>query len=511
MRLLKQCPTCGKNLDLIERVQVGSEILNSYKCGHLFSQAAIEQVDQIETVGCNPSKKLRPYQETTVRFLLDADANGICGHQQRLGKTPSALMVCKNRPDLTPVLVLVRGANLYQWCVEIRNWTTDSLNAVFPIIGSTGLIPPGFQFYVMSMDTLAKKSILDKLRILGIKLVIADECHSFKNPESARSKALVNLFTELNIDHKLLLSGTPIKNRADEWYIPLNLVDPARFPSIERFRRRWLEQDDKGRWSRISRWQRDDFMEAIGKYFIRYEKEDVYTDLPPINRMFTIIEIESEVYKKLYNAVLDEIREKVENGEGSYQSIQPNLMHLRRIAALAKVDWAADYAQVELETSDTSRLAIGIHHKAVADGLISKIGTQNCIKLSGADSPAQKFDTMSRFQNSAERCLVMNMIAGGVGMDFHYCHEVLVLERQWSFADENQFEFRFYNPDKSIMGDNQTNIEYVMARGTVDEFFHEMCYDKEGNFKDSVNSQEPFANDPSLFANFLERTLEGRL
>src|SRR6185436_7981807 len=37
----------------------------------------------------------------------------------------------------------------------------------------------------------------------------------------------------------LPLSGTPIKNRADEMFVPLNIIAPERFPSLMAFRRDW--------------------------------------------------------------------------------------------------------------------------------------------------------------------------------------------------------------------------------------------------------------------------------
>src|ERR1035437_5814825 len=153
------------------------------------------------------------------------------------------------------------------------------------------------------------------LKSLNVDLVIVDECHSFKNPDSARSQALVAFLQDISIseldrtlhlecaacehqwdkqirikinlrtnrgklthyergecpkcgaqsaqqtEHTLtledrtkglvMLSGTPIKNRAEEYFIPLNLMRPDIFTSLDSFRRRWLTQDDKGKWSEI--------------------------------------------------------------------------------------------------------------------------------------------------------------------------------------------------------------------------------------------------------------------
>ena len=44
----------------------------------------------------------------------------------------------------------------------------------------------------------------------------------------------------------IMLSGTAIKNRAEEYFVPLNIVAPERFPSLERFRCDWLNRVKRG-------------------------------------------------------------------------------------------------------------------------------------------------------------------------------------------------------------------------------------------------------------------------
>ncbi len=117
---------------------------------------------------------------------------------------------------------------------------------------------------------------------------------------------------------------------------------------------------------------------------------------------------------------------------------------------------------------------------------------------------------MTSFETSPERTLVINMLAGGVGMDFHYIDDVLILERQWSSADEEQFEFRFYNPDKSIK-DRPTNIEYIIAKGTIDEWFYDLVESKRRIFGETLASQWSLQADSGSFRELMEKTLSHRL
>lgn len=311
----------------------------------------------------------------------------------------------------------------------------------------------------------------------------------------------------------ILLTGTPILNRADEYFVPLNLVAPERFSSLEGFRRAWLQQDSKGQWSRVQPYRLEEFKRAIAPYVLRREKEDVYKDLPILNRIYTIIEPTKDAFSAEYNRLLDKMEVLLaEKANPSYWDMADDLMELRRICGMMKIMWTADYLEAcLLDSSERSeRYAVGIHHKSVRDILAMKLGEQNCLKLSGEDNSDRKDWIMQHWQHAKEQILIINMLAGGVGMDFHYCNNVLILERQWNSPIEEQFEFRFYNPDLSIKKD-PTNIEYIIAKGTIDEWWHDMVESKRRVFGETVANHWELSSDSSSFRELMERTLAGRL
>lgn len=573
MRLTKDCPLCSKPLIETSRFTLGTEVLVTYKCGHSFASDDKSLVDPqaINGYSVDCTLQARDYQMSGIEFILKSDFNCIIGDQMRLGKTPQSLLALKNRyEERTPCLIIVRSANLFQWIREYKVWTDSLPLGIYPIIGTKSFIPPGFSAYIISMDTFSRGDMTDRLLQFGFKLCIVDEAHSFKNTDSKRSQALINFLHEISksesqhviefqcgicrekwdvtvtvdntrksstvskssycpkchafnshtsalekIEQKracgvILLTGTAIKNRADEYFVPLNIVAPERFPSKASFQRQWLTQDEQGKWSRVSPYRIDQFKREIAPFVLRREKEDVYKDLPELNRMFTVIEISDARLREAYNKVLDRLETQVEhNGYKFFENIG-ELMILRRICGMAKVDWTADYAEAMLTDSDNQRLAIGIHHHSVRDTLAYKLANIGCLKLSGEDSAETKDYIMRKFETSPERILIINTLAGGVGMDFHYCNNVLILERQWSSADEEQFEFRFYNPDKSIKT-APTNVEYIVAKGTIDEFFHDLVEQKRRIFGETIGNNWDLSQDPGSFKQLVERTIGGRL
>lgn len=571
MRLIQNCEICGKPLVLVSEVLIGETTLKTYKCGHLQTSNKIV-ADEIDTVSADGTKHARKYQAEGIKFIIESGFNCIIGDQMRLGKTPQALLALKNKfKERTPCLILVRSANIWQWLREFKSWTFEEMTGVFVIEGSKNWIPPGFSCYIMSMDTLSRGNRVEELLKFGFKCCIVDEAHSFKNTNSKRSKALVQFlyeiskqeithvipFTCLNCKHTweeeitinvnretrsagksaycpkcnafnsvrmgkeqiemdqkcgaVMLTGTAIKNRANEYFVPLNIVAPDKFPSLERFQWEWLIQNDKGVYSRVHPYKMDAFKKLIAPYVLRREKEDVYDSLPPINRMNTIIEIEDQRIKDAYNKILDKMEHNLEDRANYtfFDSIG-DLSILRQLCGVAKVDWTADYLEASL-LDNPEKYAIGIHHHLVRDALANKLGVENCMRLSGEDSASQKDRIMREFETAKQQVLIINMLAGGVGMDFHYCHNVIILERQWSSADEEQFEFRFYNPDKSIMGEHQTNIEYIIAKGTIDEWFFDLVESKRRIFGETISTNWSIDSDSQSFKMLLEKTVSNRL
>lgn len=578
--------------------------LNTYKCGHIFTEEKISLDEQsLDFVSKDGSGKIaRDYQKAGVEFIIKSGFNAIIGDQMRLGKTPQSLLALANAyEERTPCLILVRSANLWQWVREYKVWTDTLPNGIWPINGTKDYIPDGFSAYIISMDTFSRPSpckcghsyhkdkckksdcsckifrpdgdsMVDKLLSFGFKLVIADEAHSFKNTQSNRSQALVKFLHDISEEELLrqlkfscifcqyewieditikvnitdgvrntkhhhqtecprchaktaradeykdltnrrkcgviMLTGTPIKNAAHEYFVPLNIVCPERFNSFEGFQREWLSPDGK----RVIPYKLESFKRAIAPYVLRREKEDVFTDLPPLNRIFTVIQPDKDALVRSYNTILDGLESKLAARiNPSYWDMKDELMELRRICGLMKVPWTADYLETCLMDSDKERYAVGIHHKDVRDILKHKLGGfENCLSLSGEDSAENKDRIMRQFEYSKQRVLVINMLAGGVGMDFHYVNNILILERQWSSADEEQFEFRFYNPDIKI-NNASTTCEYIVIKGSIEQFFYEMVEEKRKIFGETVGTNFDITKNNKSFKELVEMTVGSRL
>ena len=427
----------------------------------------------------------------------------------------------------------------------------------------------------------AGDSMTDRLLGFGFKVCAVDEAHAFKNTSSKRAKALGAFLKQINqseITHEVpfhcmlckhewtervtvnvntmssdgpiqsvsktshcpsclavvsqkaaahvkvtrncgvvFLTGTAIKNRADELFIPLNIVAPEHFPSLESYRRNWLVQNDKGQWARVNPRRYDQFKSVIAPFYLRREKEDVYKDLPALNRIFTVIEISDGRLKDAYNKVLDRLESKMTMTNFSYFDSIGDLMILRQICGLAKVKFTVDYVETMIYDSDKAKLAIGVHHHSVRDNLKYELSQWGVVKLDGEDN-AERKDYLAHkyFEHSPERVMILGMMAAKEGLELLYIPKALVLEREFTAADEEQFEFRFFNPDLELLKqrgyeNKRTEIEYIVAKGTIDEFFYDIVEEKRKIFGETLGTNWNLNEDKGSFKNLMERTVSGRL
>ena len=594
MRLISNCPTCGKPAEIRGKTNIGKLTCLVYFCGHvemvdptqvaltkedlvaklsndlkeemakneplervrpvshampyglsektlnekstaLTSGSAAALLEEVQPSGRNPlnldidefahlgpkyspeddfksiclTKEAYEFQKRGVIFAERANLSCLIADPMGLGKTIQALLILRrNWEKMTPCLIPTKPNLVLQWTRELKTWTSNHIFSAMPVLNKAHLMP-GFSVYVMSMDTLRSKGVEDKLAALGIKSLIVDESHSFKDPSSARTTSLIKLIQRLNIQYRIFLSGTPIKNRADEYFTVLNLLAPQHFRSKAQFQSNWLIPNEKGVYTRLAPWRLEQFKKLISHWVIRREKEEVLTNLPPLSREKVWVTIDDPKFKAMYNKTLDLFSNWLNDPNESKNSTNM-LGWLARIRALtgemkaqAACEWAAEF----LDSTDES-LAIGIHHKSVRDTLyyVMDATGYSPLKFSGEDSSYQKDYVIRAFERGDNRLLIINQVAGGVGLNLQSCANALVLERMWNSADEEQFEGRFHRDGQK----KAVKATYMMASGTIDEWFDNLVETKRQILGETLEGWN-FAEDMNSMKELAEKTIAGRL
>lgn len=525
-KVIELCKYCGRKASIKTETFLAplNRYVWTYECGHTtFSDRSLEDINnETDFVSLDGSKSAYQYQKDGVRFLQSANGTALLADAMGLGKTIQVLLWLRANPE-TRALLVVKSATIYQWLRELASWC--SADPVWHIASAKAFIPPGMRFYIISHDLLGTREKTDKktgrpilekdpmwqkLSRLGLNTIIVDECHAFKDSGASRTGGLIKFIREANPKYRILMSGTPILNRASEYYTALNIIAPQHFYNEARFQREWLVSSG-GSLNQIASWKIEKFKALTSRWILRREKRDVLAHLPELQRTETYVEISDPRIKTLYNQQLDLMGNAMANGEKlNSMSMLGYLSKLRHITAQGKaLEHGVPLVQEFLENTDEStKICVGVHHRSVADLFCEKLPEFNPIGLSGADSPSAKDQKVQDFATPGRRLMIANILAGGVGLNLQYCSNAIVLERQWNSSMERQFEDRFHRNGQT----EKVVIDYLIARGTIDQFFADLIARKRAICKETIGDDSwNLETDEAMMSELVRETMANRL
>jgi SNF2 family DNA or RNA helicase len=176
------------------------------------------------------------YQLQAARTVLRRmRGRGILADEVGLGKTIEAGLVLSElrmRGLADRVLVVVPAGLVDQWRDELERKfglpTTIARSGSTPA-HETGLDRP---VTIASLATARRDPLLGRLTEAGWDLVIIDEAHRLRNPQSASGK----LARRLRARYLLMLTATPVENRLSDLYQLVSLVAPGLLGTPAEFR-----------------------------------------------------------------------------------------------------------------------------------------------------------------------------------------------------------------------------------------------------------------------------------
>ncbi|KGG52200.1 hypothetical protein DI09_1p500 [Mitosporidium daphniae] len=158
------------------------------------------------------------------------------------------------------------------------------------------------------------------LRTVPFRIGIFDEAHRLKN----RASRIAEILNTFRIEHKILLTGTPLQNSIEELFALLTFIQPWRFSDEAAFLAEY------GRMERPEDVAKIQLM--LRPLMLRRLKEDVEASIPL--REETIIEVAlSSVQKRYYRAILERNLTYLAGGGGGaagLSSLANAMMELRK-------------------------------------------------------------------------------------------------------------------------------------------------------------------------------------
>lgn len=218
-----------------------------------------------------------------------------------MGKSVQSLACCLIYPQSLPFLVICPSALKHVWKDEVGKWLKDKVSSDQVVIVKKGVLKEGE--LKSAKVVVASYEIATKLtkEFSSIEMVICDEAHYLKNPDTSRCEKLIPFLKSRR--RIFLLTGTPALAKPKELFNLLTILRPDIFHSMNDFGERYcttrrnpwthkLEYDGAKNLAELHYLLKKTVM-------IRRLKADVLPQLPPKQRQIIYMETEQSVVAEI--------------------------------------------------------------------------------------------------------------------------------------------------------------------------------------------------------------------
>ncbi|AXT51251.1 DEAD/DEAH box helicase [Aquimarina sp. BL5] len=465
-----------------------------------------EELDISENIDIDyqPSSKLkatlRPYQEEGVKWLVKHYQNqlGAClADDMGLGKTLqtiATLAFAKEQLAPAPDDIKTIRLDLFSNPLEVRtylkalvvlpsslvfNWAQEILKfaphlTITKYIGSDRKkIAPYLETYdiILTTYTTLSKDIVT-LQKTEFTYLITDESQQIKNKESKIFKAI----NDINVKHKISLSGTPIENSLSDLWSQMEFINPGMLGSYPFFKDHFKTPIEKHQ----NEERVKELKALIEPFILRRTKEQVAKDLPELSEQTIYTEMLTEQEKEYESQ-----KSAARNLLLGIDTVSTNKIHI--INTLTKLRQLANHPKLlnhntesssgkfkdvtsYLETLVKSNKKVLIFSSFVSHlNLYQEWSTNQSISfvsLTGQTKGSDREKIVNEFQeNDAISLFFISLKAGGVGLNLTKASYVILLDPWWNPFIEKQAIARAHR----IGQKNNVMVTRFITKNTIEE------------------------------------------
>lgn len=377
--------------------------------------------------------RLRGYQAFAARFVLTQD-KVVIGDEMGLGKTIEALAVAAHMHahGQTHTLVVCPSSVLSNWEHETEKHThltpirlhgadRDRAHRRWMANGGVALT---------TYDTLWRLDVTSP----AATLVIIDETHLIKNPSTKRTKECARWIEAA--DRAILMSGTPMENRIEEFAVVLGHVRRG-------LKARILQLAARGNMVNLR--------DAIADVYLRRRQDDVLNEIPERIETIEYVDLTTEdaaVYRRLV----------VEGAH--FQTVRQAAFQAEDSAKVARL-----WELVDEATERGRKVVVFSYFHHVLNRAAEAVGDLHVGTITGAVSPDDRLRLVQEFTDrKGGAVLVAQIEAGGVGLNIQAGSVVILCEPQWKPSTEEQAIARCQR-----MGQvRRVEVHRLIAEDTID-------------------------------------------
>lgn len=415
--------------------------------------------------------QLYHYQEIGASWLTDGQFRLLCD-EAGLGKSAQAI-TATDILELGNILVVSPATVCENWRREFDKFSLR--------YRERDLFADDHRAVVVSYDFLTRN--LGRFTNQKWDVLILDESHYCKNPETARTRAIFGKGGVVrNADRIWCLSGTPAPNNAAELWVLLYTFGQTKL-GYEAFIEEYCDtvQVHTHRRQIVGTKPHKIFevRAMLAPIMLRRMKREVLPQLPDITISDIFVEANTDNFpadmrEKLEReraALLEKLglfgiedtkseRELLAILEGTAQSVSS----LRRYNGIQKAQACGLMLSQELADQLYDKLIIfAIHHDVIE--LLSR-HFEGCAVLTGGMTASHKQKEIDRFQNDPKcKVFIGNIIAAGTGITLTAAHQVVFVEADWVPGNNAQAMMRAHRIGQL----KNVTVRFVSIANSIDE------------------------------------------
>jgi SNF2 family DNA or RNA helicase len=318
--------------------------------------------------------------------------------------------------------------------------------------------------------------------------VFFDEYHRFGSPTSQQSIGMLNLKAE----RFLPASGTPFLNRPTQLWPILHRCWPDVFPDYETFQKSIEVKDHNGKVIGYNPKFAGQLKEFMKERSIRRRKDMVLADLPPIQPVDAMIELNRE-QRRIYNKIRDELIAEMEDGTMTVVKQRTQIMRLKQACFSpelfggskhsAKIDELREIVESYVESGE--KILIGTEWVKAARILEREFAKYHPAFVDGSVTGQKRMAEADRFNTDPNCPLYIGTIgANREAVSLSAATMVVLTDKDWSPLVNSQFIGRSASGGLRGLDSDVDHVTVVsmIAADTYEERVEGMLAFKQGGF-----------------------------
>lgn len=298
----------------------------------------------------------------------------------------------------------------------------------------------------------------EQLEAARLNVLFIDEAHyiqainNFGQPDSKRAFTVMRLAA--TAEYVYPITGTPKTNRNKNLYNILKVINHPLVQGKSAFRTYGVQYcagfSNSYGWNYDGNSNDAQLNRELQPYMIRHLKSEVLPDLQK-QRIVMPVQVDLQEYHR-------EIAEYLRQRKSREAEALAELMRARKALATRKVKSSIEFAQ-NFINQDKKVVIVTCFSEVVT--AVERTFKDNCVKLVGGMTDQAKNQAIQQFQTGKPMVMVMNIIAGGVGVTLTAAHNMIINDFDWVPGNLIQAEDRICRSGQ----DHFCQIYYMNAIG----------------------------------------------